>query len=415
MVLRNRDSRRLRVMLDESSVEPTPGSATLAATNRKKKSSQSNKTRRLYGYGAERRSQPKTTDLIPKRWFAYSTVVLALIATVCGLNALSIYSPSLHTYFGDAGVDAFSLRGGGTLASWFTSVLLAFTAAYCLQVYYLRKHRCDDYRGSYRIWLWSFCVFMVASVTGAVDLGQISQNVLAATAGKLPSLGPVSIPVLVGGVALTAMIALMVWEVRVSRGAMALVGLSWLGGLVSVLSVEPFVRNQVAESSLVLVRANAWLGFSSCAFLAVVTYARYVYLAANGMLPVRQTESKPAKANTSSKRGGAKAKTKKTSKPSSAAVAKSKPKAKPAAKANPKPSMGVSSAVEKKPAAASNRMDEIRKRAAAQKLAAQKAAQSDEVSNQGSVAEGVPATSTKLSKAERRRQRKLERRQKRAA
>ena len=149
MVLRNRDSRRLRVMLDESSVQSTSGSTTTAAAPRKKgKTSSSTKTRRLYGYGAERRSQPKTTDLIPKRWFAYSTVVVLLISAVVLLNALAVYSPSMQNYIGNAGVAAISLQGNGTLASWFASVLLAFAAAYCLQVYYLRKHRCDDYRGS---------------------------------------------------------------------------------------------------------------------------------------------------------------------------------------------------------------------------------------------------------------------------
>ena len=410
-------------MLDESSVVPTPDSAAVEKTTRKKrKPSQPSKARRLYGYGAERRSQPKTTDLIPKRWFAYSTVVLMLIAAVGLLNTLALYSPALHDYLGDAGVAAFSLRGGGTLASWFTSVLLAFTAAYCLQVYYLRKHRCDDYRGSYRGWLWAFVVFMVGSVAGAVNLGQVALNVVAATAGKLPSVGPVSVLVLAACVILTAMVIVAIWEVRVSRGAMALISVSWFTGLITVLSVEPFVQNQLAESNLILITANAWLVFSSCAFLAVLTYARYVYLAANGMLAVRPVKSKPAKAKKSSRKTAskvAKPAAKKAARKSSASAAKSKPKAKPVAKPKPaakaKPAVEVAPVAEQKPVAASNRMDQIRKRAAAQKLAAQESAQSDAVLNQDAVTQNATETPSKLSKAERRRQRKLEKRQKRAA
>lgn len=412
-------------MLDESSVQPSSSSTTTATASRKKgKTDKSTKTRRLYGYGAERRSQPKTTDLIPKRWFAYSTVVLLLISSIASLNALAAYSPLLQNYLGDAGVAAFSLQGGGTFASWFASVLLAFAAVYCLQVYYLRKHRCDDYRGSYRLWLWAFIVFLVGSVSGAVDLGQITLNLVAATAGSLPAIGPVSIPVVVACVILTVMFMLAAWETRVSRGSMALLAVSWLAGLVSVLSVEPIVQNQLAKVDWFPVAPNAWLVFASCAFLAVLTYARYVYLAANGMLKVRQIEPELAKA--SEKKNAASKATKPVAKKAarkSAAKLAAKPVSKaksavskPATKA--KPPAEVKPAAETKPAAASNRMDEIRKRAVAQKAAAQKAAQAKqakEAAARTAAAEGPADEPKQLSKSERRRRKKLERRQNRAA
>jgi len=353
--------------------------------------------------------------LIPKRWFAYSTVVVLLIGAIALFNGLAIYSPLLRSYVGDAGVAAFSLQGSGTLASWFASVLLAFSAAFCVQVYYLRRHKCDDYRGSYRLWLWAFVLFAVLSVSATVGLGQIIQNVVAATAGALPSIGPVSILVLVACVTLTAMAMLAAWETRVSRGAISLIVFSGLAGLVSVLSVEPVVHNQLAEMNLIAVASNAWLIFCSCAFLSVLTYARYVYLAANGMLTVRQVESKPVEKQPKKKPAAkkstasvAKAKPKPVSKPKPAA-AKSKPKV--VTKVVTTPAVVTKPAHEMKPAAATNRMDELRKKAAAKKAAAQ----ANEVPVAGSIADASQESTSKLSKADRRRLKKLERRQKRAA
>lgn len=401
-------------MLDDSGAEST-ASSNSAATDEKtakgRQSSGASKIRRLYGYGAERRSQPKTTDLIPKRWFAYSTVVALLIGAITLFNALAFYSPSLYSYVGDAGVAAFSLQGSGTLASWFASVLLAFAAAFCVQVYYLRKHKCDDYRGSYRLWLWAFAFFAVLSVSATVGLGQITQNVVAATAGALPSIGPISILVVVASVMLTAIAGLATWETRVSRGAISLIASSWLAGLVSILSVEPVVQNQLAETNLIAVASNAWLVFCSCAFLAVLTYARYVYLAANGMLTVRQVESKPVKSQP--KKTAPRKAAKPVAKKSTASAAKAKPaiaKTKPTV-SKAKPAVVAKPTVEAKPTAATNRMDELRKRAAAKKAAAQ----SKVAAEQPTIAADSSEETPKLSKADRRRQKKLERRQKRAA
>jgi len=391
--------------------------------------------------------------LIPKRWFAYSTVVVLLMGAIALFNGLAIYSPLLRSYVGDAGVAAFSLQGSGTLASWFASVLLAFSAAFCVQVYYLRRHKCDDYRGSYRLWLWAFALFAVLSVSATVGLGHIVQNVVATTAGALPSIGPVSILVVVACVTLTAMAMLATWETRVSRGAISLIVFSWLAGLVSILSVEPVVHNRLAEMNLIAVASNAWLAFCSCAFLAVLTYARYVYLAANGMLTVRQVESKPVKKQVekqasqvaakpavkrSAQKRPATAAKPAAAKPAAAKPAAAKPatamkqpksaaakptaakpvaaKPKPAVAAKPTPAKSKPAALLKraggvKAAEATNRMSELGKKAAERRAVAQ----SKQVPVPPSAADASQGETPKLSKADRRRKRKLELRQKRAA
>lgn len=406
MVLRNRDSRRLRVILDESTGAEIEPSSLVAAADRSgltNETERPHKPKRMYGHGAERRGQPKTTDLIPKRWLSYSTLVALLISFIAALNAMAINATSLQDFIGEAGVAAFSLQGVGTFASWFTTVLLGSAAVVCLQVYYLRKHRCDDYRGSYRLWFWASIAFLVGSVSGTVGLGQIIENLLAATVGDLPSIGPVSIIVVAACMVLAAMVLLGVWETRASRGTTALIVVAWLAGSCSILSAVPQVQDRIAQANLTLVAANAWPLFANSAFLAVLTYARHVYLAANGMLPVREVVAKPAKSVAK----------KKAVKPT--VKAKKKPASKPVTKKSASPAVTSKT----KPVATDtprNRMEQIREQAAAKKAADQATASKQKSTQILSMDAGATTDEEpKLSKAERRRQRKLEKRQNRAA
>ncbi len=404
MVLRNRDSRRLRVILDESTDAEIEPSDSIAAANQSDSASPLERSpKRMYGYGAERRSQPKTTDLIPKRWLAYSALVLLLIGSVAALNAMAIYATSLQDFIGEAGVATLSLTGSGTFTSWFTTVLLGSAAVVCLQVYHLRKHRCDDYRGSYRLWFWASIVFLVGSVAATVGLGQLLQNVLTATIGYLPSIGPIPILMVAACLVLTVIVMFGLWETRASRGSTALIVVAWLAGSGSIFSTIPRVRDRIAEANLSLMAANTWPLFAVCAFLAVLTYARHVYLAANGMLPAREVTAKPEKSVK-----------KKSVKPT--AKAKKKPAPKPVApKSSSTPSKSNATPVATA-SASKNRMEQIREQAAAKKATAQKATAKQKSSQVLPLdGEATSDEQPKLSKAERRRQRKLERRQNRAA
>ena len=395
------------MILDESSGSNVDSPASVPSGRHSKSAgstARSNKPKRLYGFGAERRSQPKTTDLIPKRWPAYSTLVALLVLAVAALNAMSIYADSLQTYIGDAGVSAFSLHGTGTFAAWFASTVMAAGAMVCLQVFYLRKHRCDDYRGSYRLWFWAAVIFLLCSVASSTELGAIVMNVSGSLLSTMPSAGPVPFLVVVGCVIFSAFVMLGLWETRISRGAVALIIIGWIAGLVSMLGTVPEVQQGFADVKLLAVVANGWLLLTTSSFLAVLTYARHVYLAANGMLPVRQPKAESLKADSKKKVA------------ESVARSKQKSSAKPDMdKSAAKASTAETTAAEKQETSP-NRLSAIREEAAAKK------ASSHRQKARGKTSQTIPIAAEsdveekpKLSKAERRRQRKLERRQKRAA
>ena len=66
------------------------------------------------------------------------------------------------------GVAAFDLGGKGSLAAWFSSLMLLAASLVAVLVYTVRRHRMDDYRGRYRVWLWAaLCWFLMATDAAA--------------------------------------------------------------------------------------------------------------------------------------------------------------------------------------------------------------------------------------------------------
>ena len=64
--------------------------------------------------------------------------------------------------------DSLEVRvASGSLASWFASTLLMWTAAGAVLTFLIRRHRTDDYRGSYYVWLWATIALVLASIAAS--------------------------------------------------------------------------------------------------------------------------------------------------------------------------------------------------------------------------------------------------------
>jgi len=181
MVVRRNDRRR-RLMNDEfvPTIEPT------SPAERPDQSSAAEDvggTRRTYASGADRRNQLRTTDLFPKRTWIVVTFGLLLVSLIVAINGLAWNAESWRSVIGPEGVAALQLSGAGTLASWFTCFLMVLVALVSLQIYAMRRHRCDDYVGTYRMWMWFPPIFVIASLASIVDVVAIARNVFDATLG----------------------------------------------------------------------------------------------------------------------------------------------------------------------------------------------------------------------------------------
>lgn len=112
---------------------------------------------------ALRENQPRLTDLIPRSMWAYLSMILLGVMSVYGIHRG--YSWAQQSEIAPAGL--FDLLKPGSISAWFMSFLLLMISAASAQLYLLRRHRMDDYRGNYRCWLWIGIVTILLSIDAA--------------------------------------------------------------------------------------------------------------------------------------------------------------------------------------------------------------------------------------------------------
>ncbi len=292
MVVRRNDRRR-RLMNDE--FVPTvsfDGQADSARANDEHSADdRKSGARRTYASGADRRNQLRTTDMFPKRTWLIVAFGFLLAFMIVAINALAWNAESWREVLGDEGVAALQLGGTGTLASWFTSFMMLLVALASLQIYALRRHRCDDYVGAYRMWMWFPPIFVVASVASVIDLNAIARNVLYATSGVVFDSSAL-VPLVVVLAILAVLAGRVLYEVRESRATAALIVLAWLSLAVSATMQTRWASDQIATVDLQIVLGNSYLVSSTALLIGHLFYTRFVYLHAHGLIVKRQ--AKPA-------------------------------------------------------------------------------------------------------------------------
>ena len=285
MSFRRNDARRRRLAIDP--VVPVVASNGVDSDREPLQVDRSlNSQSRHYSFGANRRCQPKTTDLIPKRVCSYLLVVLGLLAVLWLITFLAGQSIQWSTYLGDSGTRLLSIRGQGSLASWFSSFLLIITGMASLQIYALRKHRCDDYRGAYRLWGWMAVILIMASINFVSDLtGVLGELASQMFVGEYANRA--WIPLALKLVALTVLTVRGIYEVRASLGSLVLVIFVWSAYVAAIVLQYPATTEALADLGPNTMLGNCLLFGTAGLFLAHLTYARFVFLDAHGLIKPR--------------------------------------------------------------------------------------------------------------------------------
>ena len=276
-----RDERRRRALIDEStgdsgqatSSQPSPGDQD--------------------GYTAAARleNQPRLTDLIPQRLRTWCLLVLLAATAIYGLQQCS---SQLQVESGEA-VNRFAMEGPGTLAAWYSSSLLLVAAGGCLMVYLLRRHKVNDYRGHYRLWLWVSAWCLVASLETATEIHRALQAIVLALPFSL-SVEELNwgwlIGVSLGGLVLAVRMSI---EVRESYWTNCF----WLPA-VATYSAVMLLAFDVSGIHNVLpapLTAGLLMVIGHTALTATVWMeARHVFRDAQGMLPAKKVKSVPVTA-----------------------------------------------------------------------------------------------------------------------
>jgi len=323
MVARRTDARRRRVLSEE--FVPTDESAVGSGK----------KPMQAYSYGANRRNQPKTTDMIPKR----------------------------------EATKSFAISGPGTLSNWVCSVSLFLCSGICFQLFFLRKHKRDDYGGMYRVWILMAIMFLVASIDCAIDLRLIAAKLFEYLTHRSLLQTP-WLMMTIELIVLAVIVIRMLFEVRTSKFTLAVVLLVWVGfvGCIvlnnsNVLAELPWVDQQVAYGNCVLAGCVGSL-------VALTFYARFVFLHAHGLIQLQvdspvATKTKPAKKAKPAKEVKLKLAERPEAKPEE--KVESKPVAKTAPKATPKPAKAARKAAISKAETAPEPVDEPKPKAKPEK------------------------------------------------
>jgi hypothetical protein len=281
-----RDERRRRLLADDlcgqiEAAGSPPASATDGLLAPRKSPN--------YGDAAFMDEQLRLTELIPRRLTTFALLSFAALAVVAGLEALYAWTdtPALKRLTTDGAVAAFDLDGEGSLAVWFSSVTLLLASLAALLVYTVRRHKTDDYRGYYRVWLWAALCWLVMSIDETSSLHEGFMGMMSYVTGtRVYGDGSVwwVVPYffLLGAVGTRLLVDIR--HCRLSSIALLTTAGCYALAVATQVLGDGLTRSVMLEEGAEMV-GNVFL------LLAMGLHARYVILDAEGLLPARAPKS----------------------------------------------------------------------------------------------------------------------------
>ena len=239
---------------------------------------------------------PQVTDFVPRRYRSLALLTVAGLGNVAGLGVLDHWAGTIAAALGRTTTAPFDFAAPGSLAAWLAAVLLLATSVTCLLVYSIRRHRIDDYRGRYRVWLAGAVAGVALSVNSVAGLHRVLADVAGYYTGWWALRDGAVWWLVAAGVPMAWLLlrALAdVLECRLAAAALATALAAYVAALVSFLGWIPVAPGLLGEplATVGLALVGHWL-----ALVAVVAYARYVVLDAQGLIthPRSQGRDVPA-------------------------------------------------------------------------------------------------------------------------
>ncbi len=300
--------RRRRVLVDDSRNEAAPARPRIYRGD-------SEGPLPRYNFAALQAINAPISRYIPLRPYTLLVWFLTGLIPIMGLLLLNELLPGIAGIVGTKAARAFDLNASGNLMAWLSSVTFGFAIAVMLGTYSVRRFRRDDYRGRFTVWRWAIAAAAFVSIDATVGLRHIFQG-LCETLTHSTLWGDGSIWwVGTWAIVLGAMLVRLVLEMSSSRLAVgwafgAAACYAWAG--LGELDLLPIQSPHVARTSEL---AAVLLGHHFFLF-SLVNYAREVVLEAMGLMEspvVRRAktlaarEAKRAKKQTTSANQTAKA------------------------------------------------------------------------------------------------------------
>ncbi len=284
----SRDDRRRRNLAEDRSGDSTPIVASTAPLKTGGK-------QQRYTPAARRENHRRTSDFIPRSGFALGLGFVAGLTAIAGLLAAFAFMADFKIADAEGVVPLFNAANGASLAGWFSSLLFGLAAVGSLLVYSVRRHKLDDYRGRYRLWLWCAPAWLVMSIDATANLHAPFSQAMTLVTGWTP---PGSIALWwigVWGMIVAILGVRLMLETRECRTAM----FSFISAL-SMWVVALAIGNNwlTVGQHANLIEIGCRLVGQLTLLMSVVVYARHVLLDAEGLITIREPKpkrEKPAK------------------------------------------------------------------------------------------------------------------------
>jgi hypothetical protein len=243
------------------------------------------------------------TDLLPVRPLWVVVLLLAGLTGIAAIEAIHVHAVSLPAIAGAELLAPLNADSRGSLAAWYASAMLAAAAALSIVAFSIRSHRIDDYRGRYRIWLWTAAALTWLSLDSATGIHNslgfaltllTGQQVVTTSLEAGCTLTWIAVYGLVFGT-LGLRLIFELWNSRLSLTALLVAGFLYCDVALLELDIIRAPANLIAgtlESTLVL------LGHFSL-LAAIGFYARHVLLDASGRLKVHLDANRKSKSKRS--------------------------------------------------------------------------------------------------------------------
>lgn len=290
-----RGDRRRRVMLDERVGSSDTLEPILTERADRDDETPSPLNVRTYHEAASAEWQRRITDLIPTRCGTVLLLFLVGIAGIVGIEVLYGQSETWRARFGDASVAALDPVRPASLAGWFSSFLMVVSCITALMIYSIRRHKEDDYRGRYRVWVWAAIVWLLGSMAAAAPMHRLVAAVVADVTGSQLVGSPAIFSTAFYAMILSTVIVPVVVDMRHSR--MALLTVFVAGACyATAAAIDLGLLLPLVGPFQTICLSAARMGSHLFLLTSLLLFARHVFLEAQGKITVRPARPKREKA-----------------------------------------------------------------------------------------------------------------------
>ena len=283
---RNESNERRRRVLKDDATATTDEAADAAAPRRSRAA-----LGKRYSEAALEENQPRVTDFVAVRWWKLTLLLAGILILIVGVQSLHIHAPGWSAVVGDENLVAFDPNQRGSLAAWFSSMLLGLAAVKGFLIFSIRRHKVDDYRGRYRLWLPVSALLILASIDAGTGLHRAARGLLLYFATQyLPesslARNHAEWQTALAGALFLAVAVRLAIEMRGSPTAVSWLTLAAVGYLTTGLVEFNVIKIETANV-VAVVSSSARLIADWALLSSVVFYSRYIYLDSQGILAAR--------------------------------------------------------------------------------------------------------------------------------